>query len=354
MASRKRIVPRPISPRRKRRSTLPRMEDLEPRIVLSNTLPPNIAGAEASGLYPTRRRRPTWCPTSWRAAGRPGCRCPAPPGSWRPGAAPGTTKPFDPGVILGGLPAASPLTLNGPQQTTGPTGYIPIQLQTAYGIAAGGSYNSGISYAGIKGDGAGQTIGIFEEGYNPGFVATSDPGYSASSLAVFDQTFGLPDPPSLTFVDHTGTPLSSSNNSSNNPDFYNYGAGDEIALDIESAHVMAPAASIVVLSATPGLLQLLRRRPPGHGDPGGPARHVGRLGQLRRFHGLLCPVLWPGGHRAGAELRQHDHPAGRGRQPGRVPVRGVGRQRDGLRADLPVGLARGHLGRRHQPVSQQQ
>ena len=103
----------------------------------------------------------------------------------------------------------------------------------------------------IKGDGAGQTIGIYEEGYNPAFVDTSSPNYSTSALAVFDKTFGLPDPPSLTFVDHTGTPLSSTNNSSNNPDFVDYGAGVEIALDIEWAHAMAPGASIVVLCAIP-------------------------------------------------------------------------------------------------------
>ena len=112
---------------------------------------------------------------------------------------------------------------------------LPQQIQSAYGVNL-------ISFAGIKGDGTGQTIGIYEEGYNPDFVNTYlngnpgdgvNPAYSTSGLAVFDQTFGLPDPPSLTFVDHNGIPLSSTNNSSNNPDFDNYGAGDEIALDIE-------------------------------------------------------------------------------------------------------------------------
>ena len=51
----------------------------------------------------------------------------------------------------------------------GPAGYTPVQIQTAYGV-------NQISFAGIKGDGTGQTIGIFEEGYNPAFVHTSDPG----------------------------------------------------------------------------------------------------------------------------------------------------------------------------------
>ena len=45
--------------------------------------------------------------------------------------------------------------------------------------------------------------------------------------------------------------MSATNNSSNNPDFQDYGAGVEIALDIEWAHAMAPGASIVVLCAVP-------------------------------------------------------------------------------------------------------
>jgi len=155
-----------------------------------------------------------------------------------------------PGVILGNLPVVSPFA-GAPQQFPGPAGYLPGQIQTAYGLSSGSSYNNTISFGGIKGDGSGQTIGIYEEGYNPSFVDTSDSTYGSSALAQFDKAFGLPDPPSLTFVDHTGAPLSSTNNSGNNPDFLDYGAGVEIALDIEWAHAMAPAASLVVLSAVP-------------------------------------------------------------------------------------------------------
>ena len=168
----------------------------------------------------------------------------------QPGANGGTPiahhNPFDPGVIMGRVPVASPFDGGPSQQSPGPAGYTPIQIQTAYGLSAGIGFNTGISYAGIEGDGTGQTIGIFEEGYNPAFVPTSGYGnYRTSALAQFDATFGLPDPPSLTFVDHNGVPLSASNNPTNNPDFLNYGAGVEIALDIEWAHAMAPAASIV-------------------------------------------------------------------------------------------------------------
>ena len=148
-------------------------------------------------------------------------------------------------MILGHLPVASPFGSDVSLQTLGPSGYIPQQIQTAYGLSNGSAYNNNITFGGIKGDGTGQTIGIFEEGYNPAFVDTSSPNYSTSALAVFDKTFGLPDPPSLTFVDHTGTPLSSTNNShATIPTSGNYGAGVEIALDIEWAHAMAPGASI--------------------------------------------------------------------------------------------------------------
>ena len=73
--------------------------------------------------------------------------------------------------------------------------------------------------------------------------------------------------------------MSSSNNASNNPDFDNYGAGVEIALDIEWAHAMAPAANIVVLCATPDP-HTSRTSPRGSPPwPGCPACRD--LGQLR-------------------------------------------------------------------------
>ena len=159
-----------------------------------------------------------------------GLQLPAGSGSSGGSSAPSPASPQAvAGAILGDLPVSSPFGLAGPQQLAGPAGYIPQQIQTAYGLSTGSAYNNDISFGPIKGDGTGQTIGIYEEGYNPAFVDTSASNYSTSALAVFDKTFGLPDPPSLTFVDHTGTPLSATNNSSNNPDFLDYGAGPEIA-----------------------------------------------------------------------------------------------------------------------------
>src|SRR5262249_6376907 len=84
-----------------------------------------------------------------------------------PKTGPQSAEALNPGAILGKLPVASPFYLGSSQQTIGPAGYIPQQIQTAYGLSTGSTYNNNISFAGIKGDGSGQTIGIFEEGYNP-------------------------------------------------------------------------------------------------------------------------------------------------------------------------------------------
>ena len=276
------------------------------------------------------RRRSASCPTSWRAAGRPGCRHPPPPGG-----------PGDRGLARHHQALRSrrdprraarrlPSTPNGPQQTVGPTGYIPIQLQTAYGLAtAGGSYNSGISYAGIKGDGLGQTIGIFEEGYNPAFVGTSDPNYGTSALAVFDKTFGLPNPPSLKFFDQNGDPLTPGS-----PGSGNYGAGDEIALDIEWAHAMAPVANIDVLCTTVDNAGLLRGRPPGDRHPGRPPRRLGGLGQLRVF---LDRSVNETSSRTGTRISSSPALAA---HPGVSVFVSSGRRRL-LRADLPARPRRG-------------
>ena len=215
------------------------------------------------------------------------------------------------------------MTPNGPQQSPGPAGYIPIQIQTAYGLSSGGGRITAASPSrGIKGDGAGQTIGIFEEGYNPAFVDTSDPGYSTSALAVFDKTFGLPDPPSLDLRRPHRHAAVGSNNSSNNPDFANYGAGVEIALDIEWAHAMAPAASIVVLCATPDPANYYEDIPLG-------------MATLAGLPGVSVVSASYGGsstttaseHRCEQSCDSTIIQPAAGRQPGRERLRGVGRRR---------------------------
>ena len=76
-----------------------------------------------------------------------------------------------------------------PQVASGPTGYTPQQIQTAYGL-------NQITFSGGKvvGNGAGQTIAIVN--------AYNDPNIT-SDLATFDSEFGLSAPPSFT-VDNLG------------------------------------------------------------------------------------------------------------------------------------------------------
>jgi len=129
---------------------------------------------------------------------------------------------------------ASPLSGEGPGG-----GYTPLQIQGAYGVSTGGStYNDNINFLGIKGDGAGQTIALIDAGDDSNFVSTSDPNYDASALHVFDQEFGLPDPPSFQKYDQYGNPGGTG---------VDLGWDGEIALDVEWAHAMAPAANIILV-----------------------------------------------------------------------------------------------------------
>jgi hypothetical protein len=256
MALRKRPR-RPLSsPRRNRRSVLPLLESLEDRLVLSLGVPalaypiPGGSGAAAvlspeSGLVPFPLAHGG---TAWLLApGSTGSQPPAGPGSSQGTTAP---TPLDSGAMLADLPVSSPWISAGDLQFNGPAGYLPQQIQTAYGLSNGSGFNDNIAFGAIKGDGAGQTIGLFEVGSNPDFVDTSDPNYGTSALAVFDKTFGLPDPPSLTFYDQYGNPITPSNPAPGGGD------GFEIALDIEWAHAMAPGASIDVINVVPNAGEL--------------------------------------------------------------------------------------------------
>ena len=210
---------------RKRRTILPLVEGLEQRLVLSISHTPS---APLGGLVPFPLASGG---TAWMlASAAPGLQ----PARVR-GASGGTTQPVQPtpsdlGPIMGHLPVASPLGPDPAQDIPGglpgPAGYIPQQIQTAYGLSTGSAYNNNILFAGIKGDGAGQTIGIFEEGYNPAFVPTSGYGnYSTSALAIFDRTFGLPDPPSLNFFDQQRATALGLEHPRSTPTSGNYGAG---------------------------------------------------------------------------------------------------------------------------------
>ena len=143
------------------------------------------------------------------------------------------------------LPHAQPTSGSKPldfgSQT--PVGYTPAQIRAAYGI-------DNVTFGTINGDGAGQTIAIVDAYDDPAFVDSTDPNFSTSDLAEFDQAFGLPDPPSFTKYNETGQ-------TTNLPGTDPAGAGNlngnwemEEALDIEWAHAIAPAASIDLVEAS--------------------------------------------------------------------------------------------------------
>jgi len=121
--------------------------------------------------------------------------------------------------------------LNGvkPFASAGATGLTPAQMRRAYGVDS-------ISFNGVTGNGAGQTIGIVD--------AYDDPT-AAADLHAFDQAFGLSDPPSFAKLNQTGgTTL---------PGVDPAGKGNswalEESLDIEWAHAIAPQANIILYEA---------------------------------------------------------------------------------------------------------
>jgi subtilase family serine protease len=105
--------------------------------------------------------------------------------------------------------------------------YQPAQLEQAYDLNA--LHNAGIT-------GKGRTIVIVDAFGSPTI---------AHDLKVFDQTFGLPDPPSLTIRQDAGAvpPFDPGNSDMT-------GWADETTLDVEWSHVFAPDAKIL-LEETP-------------------------------------------------------------------------------------------------------
>jgi len=102
--------------------------------------------------------------------------------------------------------------------------YQPAQLQKAYDL--GPLFASGI-------DGRGKTIVIVDSFGSPTI---------ANDLHVFDQTFGLPDPPSLRVYQPAGPvpPFDPTDDDM-------VGWAQETTLDVEWSHVFAPGANIVLL-----------------------------------------------------------------------------------------------------------
>ncbi|MBI3838197.1 MAG: S53 family peptidase, partial [Planctomycetia bacterium] len=112
-------------------------------------------------------------------------------------------------------------------------GLTPAQIRHAYGFDQ-------IFFANgtIQGDGSGQTIAIVDAFDDPNIV---------SDLAAFDAFFGIPAPPSFVRLNESGA-------SSPLPGTDPVGSGKvnwefETALDVEWAHALAPAASILLVEA---------------------------------------------------------------------------------------------------------
>jgi subtilase family serine protease len=108
-----------------------------------------------------------------------------------------------------------------------PVGLTPVEVRHAYGFdqIPGLAENYNVA-------GAGQTIAIVMAGHDPNI---------ASDLHVFSQTFGLPDA-TLVQLNQTG--------SASGPwTGVNASWAGEIALDVEWAHAIAPAAKIVLVEA---------------------------------------------------------------------------------------------------------
>jgi subtilase family serine protease len=149
-------------------------------------------------------------------------------------AAVGAASPAGGGAVVRPLPflriAAGGTTLSFPPDTNwcianlGIRCYRPAQLQKAYDLAP--LFAGGVT-------GKGETIVIVDSFGSPTIK---------SDLAIFDQTFGLPDPPSLRVYQPAGkVPAFDPTNEDM------VGWAEETTLDVEWSHVMAPGANIVLL-----------------------------------------------------------------------------------------------------------
>jgi len=142
-------------------------------------------------------------------------------------------------VISSGLTSTTTGALNvTPVPAAHPVGYTPPQILAAYGI-------NQVMFGPSQGDGSGQTIALVD--------AYDDPNIS-TDLAQFDQEFNQPDPASFTVLNQYGSEIGSSSTGPR-PATDPTGAWEATeALDVEWAHSIAPAASIILIecnSASP-------------------------------------------------------------------------------------------------------
>jgi hypothetical protein len=109
-----------------------------------------------------------------------------------------------------------------------PTGFSADRLRHAYGV-------DNVQFGSVVGDGSGMTIAIVDAYHHPTI---------AQDLHEFSTYMGLPDVPSLRIVNQDGgTTLPSVDPAS--PSISNWET--EIALDVETVHLMAPGANILLV-----------------------------------------------------------------------------------------------------------
>jgi hypothetical protein len=120
------------------------------------------------------------------------------------------------------------LTIKPQQAPSGPIGFTPSQIQTAYGVSS--LLNSGTT-------GKGETIAIVDAFNDPNIV--SDVGAFNSQFSL--QQFGTSDGPTLAVVTPSGSIISLGTDA---------GWAKETSLDVEWAHAIAPQANIVLVEAT--------------------------------------------------------------------------------------------------------
>jgi hypothetical protein len=113
------------------------------------------------------------------------------------------------------------------------TATTPTQMRHFYGV-------DGVNFGGVTGDGSGQTIAI---------VDVYDDPKALSDLQHFDSFYGLSDPPSFLQYNENGQLLPESGGTGTTPGQGKHGNGWQIeeSLDIEWAHVIAPAAKIALI-----------------------------------------------------------------------------------------------------------
>src|ERR1700677_4989176 len=137
---------------------------------------------------------------------------------------------YQPMIVVAGAVAAPGKTTHGvtpPTTTEASAPYTPAQMTTAYGVNL-------ITFNGVTGNGAGQTIAIVDAYNDPDIVSDAATFNSQFNLPQFNVTGG----PTLQVLNQTGgTTL---------PTINGQGWDVEESLDVQWAHSIAPQANIIL------------------------------------------------------------------------------------------------------------